>query len=223
MKIHKSTWTIPLLALVSAGLSACSLLQRTSGSGYAYRGSNDYYESVGTTDYRTERAALVRDQAAGEIGYEDAAGLTEDQEQALANRIRLKNAERQITARREREQYFKNRPLIKNDMQRLEFLSQSTYESRERWLEQHGINVSNPNFSSEELSAIEANDVMLGMTKQAVRESWGEPELVEVAGNPIYGNERWKYMQEISSSEGYRTEARIIYFEGGRVAGWEKN
>ena len=60
------------------------------------------------------------------------------------------------------------------------------------------------------------------MSKQAVRESWGEPEAIEVAGNPVFGNERWRFIEQIASSEGYQTEGRMIYFEGGRVVGWER-
>ena len=60
------------------------------------------------------------------------------------------------------------------------------------------------------------------MSKRAVQESWGEPERIEVAGNPTYGNERWKYSTYVSSTEGFNEEERMIYFEGGRVVGWNK-
>jgi hypothetical protein len=215
-------WTIPLAVTFVAGLSACSLLNRSTGSGYAFREGYGTGQDLSLT-YREDRQAYLRDQAANEIGIEGTQELTEQQTTALMSRIRLKNVERQVVGKREREQYFKHRPLMKGDGERLEFLSLPTYEARQRWLNAKNISASSPNFSADELKAIEANDITLGMTKQAVKESWGEPEMVEVAGNPVYGNERWKYLQEVSSSEGYQTETRIIYFESGRVAGWEKN
>lgn len=53
----------------------------------------------------------------------------------------------------------------------------------------------------------------LGMTKTDVLESWGKPSRVEVAGNPMYENERWAY-----SVQG---GPKYIYFESGSVQGWE--
>jgi len=69
---------------------------------------------------------------------------------------------------------------------------------------------------------VDQNDITPGMTKQAVKDAWGEPEAIDVAGNPIYGNERWQYREQITSSEGYQTETRMVYFESGLVVGWEK-
>ena len=59
------------------------------------------------------------------------------------------------------------------------------------------------------------------MTTDQVQESWGEPDLVEVAGNPVYGNKRWKYRKFVSSEDGYTQQTRIVYFEAGKVSGWE--
>ena len=56
---------------------------------------------------------------------------------------------------------------------------------------------------------IDNKDITLGMNQKAVLESWGEPEIVEVAGNPVYGNERWKYSKFVSS-EALGTKANSI-------------
>lgn len=61
--------------------------------------------------------------------------------------------------------------------------------------------------------ATRQSEIMMGMTKQEVMESAGQPDRVEVAGNPRYENERWIY-----SVEG---RSKYIYFESGRVGGWE--
>ena len=69
--------------------------------------------------------------------------------------------------------------------------------------------------------AVSKSDIVLGMNKDAVIESWGEPEAVEVAGNQLYGNEKWVYTEYIPSSEGYQREERVVIFEAGKVVGWQ--
>lgn len=66
--------------------------------------------------------------------------------------------------------------------------------------------------------AIAARDVVLGMTRQQVAASWGEPYEREVAGNGSSGHERWTYGSRYSLSGGKKT----IIFENGRVAGWHR-
>ena len=65
--------------------------------------------------------------------------------------------------------------------------------------------------------AIDARDVVLGMTRQDVTSSWGEPMQREVAGRGSHGNERWTYGSKYSLN-GVRT----VVFENGRVAGWHR-
>ena len=68
--------------------------------------------------------------------------------------------------------------------------------------------------SREEMSAIRNRDVISGMSKDAVVKAWGNPELIEVAGNARHENERWAYYKN----------GRIehIYFENGYVEGWSR-
>lgn len=63
--------------------------------------------------------------------------------------------------------------------------------------------------------AIEMRDVVLGMTRHQVMESWGQPAQREVAGRGIGGHERWIYGSRYSLSG-----SRTVIFENGRVAGW---
>lgn len=65
----------------------------------------------------------------------------------------------------------------------------------------------------ERMFAVRRNDIMMGMSKNDVLESWGKPMRVEVAGNPRYENERWLYRMNGAS--------KYIYFESGQVQGWE--
>lgn len=55
--------------------------------------------------------------------------------------------------------------------------------------------------------------ILLGMSKEDVRDKWGKPARVEIAGNPNYENERWAYT--------YNGATKYIYFEAGVVEGWE--
>lgn len=217
---------IALLGLV-AGAAAintgCAMPGRSFDSGYRGREGFREAESSGETSRSNERRWAERDEAAGELGMASADELSETQQRALAKRIELRRLERsEIDGRREREQYFRVKPLLRSDSDRIEFLRVGSYEGRERWLRAQGVSVNSPKFARDVQDLISRNDVALGMTKQAVRESWGEPEVVEVAGNPVYGNERWKYVEQIASPEGYQSENRMVYFESGRVVGWEK-
>jgi hypothetical protein len=65
----------------------------------------------------------------------------------------------------------------------------------------------------ERMFATRQRDILLGMNKQDVVESWGKPIRVEVAGNPQNENERWLYKMNGAS--------KFIYFEAGEVQGWE--
>ncbi len=64
-------------------------------------------------------------------------------------------------------------------------------------------------------------NLRLGMNKRNVQQRLGSPSVVEVAGNPKYGYERWTYESSVPTMQGYMKERRVIYFERGQVVGWE--
>jgi hypothetical protein len=68
---------------------------------------------------------------------------------------------------------------------------------------------------------INSNDIAIGMSRHDVRESWGIPKLVEVAGAEANGNERWTYQEDIATREGYMLQKKIILFRTDRVVGWK--
>lgn len=201
------------ILILLSGLGGCAVLQRSPDSGYY--GHND--EQV----FRRDRRDAEREDAMEEFGLMPDRALTDREVAAIETRIALKKAEKSLEGKREREQYFTNKPYLRNDRERLEFLRLGSFEARNRWLNAKGIQASTATHAPEIQALIDTNDIALGMTKQAVRDSWGEPELVEVAGNPLYGNERWQYSEQTSSTEGYRSQDRLVYFEAGRVSGWE--
>lgn len=207
-----------VVVLLSLGLSACAMFDRDPRSGY-YREE----ESSGSArmDLYELRKNTVEAEAREELGLMGRPLSTEERG-GLEQRIRLKRLEGQIATRRDKKQYYQIRSLLKNDRERMYFLSLPTYEARERWAANRGLNQKDEVYSDDMAKAIEGNDIALGMTQKAVMESWGDPDAVEVAGSQIYGYERWKYNRYVSGNEGYQKEMRIVYFEGGRVVGWER-
>jgi hypothetical protein len=65
---------------------------------------------------------------------------------------------------------------------------------------------------------ITSSDVITGMSPESVRTAWGEPARVQKPVDSEAGYERWIYQEP--TRIGY-SPTRIVYFEGGRVAGWE--
>ncbi len=118
------------------------------------------------------------------------------------------------------EYYKQAQPALKNDRDKREFLTQKGRSSQKRWLASRGVSETSL-YDSNVQQAIDEGDVSLGMSKDAVLKSWGDPEAIEVAGNPDYGNERWVYTHYEGSTEGYQKQERTLYFERGKVVGWE--
>jgi hypothetical protein len=63
-----------------------------------------------------------------------------------------------------------------------------------------------------ESRAVKVNDITVGMSKNTIVSSWGQPSRVDVAGNPINQNERWSYYES--------GKVRQVFFEAGKVEGW---
>lgn len=61
-------------------------------------------------------------------------------------------------------------------------------------------------------------EIVPGMSMTQVRSLWGEPSEIHVAGTSTSGNERWIYHDGLIRFS--ISSARVIYFERGRVAGW---
>ena len=131
---------------------------------------------------------------------------------------------REYTAYRNAERYFEN------DSVRTYYLSLSPGE-RKNYLayreeaahrkEQEMMTVrtmrspsslGNPLSSASLKYAYEREKIGLGMSKDKVRNLWGMPNSIEIAGDPREQNERWVFHQ--------RGRTSYIYFEGGLVGGW---
>lgn len=205
-----------ILLIPFLGLSACALMDRSERSGYAFE-----TETSSAPDLYRQKQINVEYDAREELGFLGRP-LSEDERRALEYRIRLKRQEGKIATKREKKQYFEVRSALKSDRERLAFLALPTYEARARFAQSRGLGLQEESYSDEVAKVIESNDIALGMSQKGVMESWGDPDAVETAGNAIYGFERWKYNRYVSGAEGYQKEMRIVYFEGGRVVGWER-
>jgi hypothetical protein len=155
-----------------------------------------------------------------ELGFDPKKSLTNEEKKQILDRKKLRNLERKLDSAKERLNYSKILPLLKNDEEKLNYLSIDSIEGKQSWVNRHKIwsrEKENPDF----LQLVEKQDITLGMTQENVRRAWGEPQIIEASGNPIYRNERWKYAKETPTLSGYKKERRYVYFEGGRVVGWE--
>lgn len=156
-----------------------------------------------------------------ELGFDPRGTLSPQELQSVENRKKVRELERRLDSNREKEQYAKALPVMISDQEQVEFLSIPSVEGRQAWLNKNGIlsRVKSP--STEMRDAMESQDIAMQMPMDFVRKAWGEPSAIEVSGNPIYRNERWKYQRYVSTPDGYRSEKRFVYFEGGKVIGWE--
>jgi hypothetical protein len=181
-------------------LISCSYFQRNPDSGYAAP-----QKASATTSTRR-----VSDQNSKP---KKAPGLSE--------KTKLQNLENSLDTKKEVEQYSKMLPYFKSEQEQLEFLSQSDFEARQRWLNENHFTSRPAQITTEMKELVDAQDITLGMPQSLVKKSWGEPDVVEVSGNPAFRNERWRYNKYVSTNDGYKPEKKVVYFEGGRVVGWE--
>ncbi|WP_347356973.1 hypothetical protein [Bdellovibrio sp.] len=208
---------VSILVFVAAmALSGCANLHRSTESGYAGSPQDIRYSDQsdrGTYDRETRQTAY-------ELG-KDPANLSGKDIQEIRNRQQIRQLERSLSSRKEREQYSKILPWLKSDAEKIDFLSVPSIEGRQQWINRNNIWSRSQAPHEEMKGLIETQDIAVGMPQDYVKRSWGDPMSVEVSGNPIYKNERWKYQKFVSAPEGYRKETRYVYFEGGRVVGWE--
>ncbi len=185
-----------LLVALVLGQMSCASFERSSSSGYM--------------DWREGDSAEV---SVTEKGYNERVKYR-------SRRSDIERLESNLRTESEYEFYSQAKPALKTEKEKKEFLSQKGKESQKRWLASRGISETSL-YDTNVRTAIDEGDVVLGMSKDAVLKSWGDPENIEVAGNPDFGSERWVYTHFEGSPEGYQKQERMIYFERGKVVGWE--
>lgn len=205
-------------------------LQRSHESGYASDGSHldrsRYYTSG---EYNQERPFTDKEQLEVErMGYtNENAGDDSIENQSNLNEtkasiaLEIRRREEGLSNRKEQLQYSKALPYFSNNDERLEFLNLSSFQAKQIWLNKKGFSDREKNPDSTLSDIANQSDVAVGMTCDLVKTAWGEPDQVETAGNPIFKNERWKYQRQITSVDGFKPQRKVIYFESGKVVGWE--
>lgn len=176
--------------------TSCTSLKRSRQSGYGNSESYNYKKSY-----------LINEKS--------------NSSPSLVPRSRLKELEKKLDSKKEREQYSKILPWLTTEEEKIEFLSIPSVESRQEWINSKKIWQRSQIPTKEYKDLIDAQDITIGMPMDYVKKAWGEPLAVEHSGNPTYKNERWKYLRQLSTGEGFKQEKRWVYFEGGRVVGWE--
>ena len=120
-------------------------------------------------------------------------------------------------SKRESRRYRSNRELFDSDSERIYYLNlpmedRLGYLSRKRG-DLRRLDFKDTGYSNLERRAIRKRQLFVGMTKGAVRRSWGSPEKVEYAGNPRMENEKWTFYHGRSRKN--------VFFESGIVQGWD--
>lgn len=155
-----------------------------------------------------------------ELGFDPKKTLKDSEIKQITDRKKLRRLERALDSQKERLQYSKVLPWLKGDTEKIEMLSIPTVEGRQVWINKNKI-WSRAKSLEEFDEIVESQDIAIGMPTEYVKKSWGEPDSIEASGNPVYRNERWQYNKQVATPQGYKQERRLVYFEGGRVVGWE--
>lgn len=155
-----------------------------------------------------------------ELGLDPRQEISAEDNTRIRNRKKLRQLERSLDSQKERLQYSKVLPWLNGDQEKIDLLSIPSIEGRQVWINKNKI-WSRAKDLSEFDDVVESQDIAIGMPADYVKRSWGDPDRIETSGNPIYKNERWQYLRQVPTPQGYKQERRSVYFEGGRVVGWE--
>lgn len=199
----KFIFALPLLFnLINVG---CSHFERSGDSGYAKASTKST-----KSGWRKIEANVTENKS-----------LLAKEEPITDHQLKLKQLENSLSTRKEIEQYSRVLPWLKNDEEKLEFLLQPGFEARQKWLTENDMQGRIQRVKTQLKDLVEAQDIALGMPEELVKKSWGEPEAIDVSGNPVFKNQRWRYHKYVSTESGYKNEKKTVFFEGGKVVGWE--
>ncbi len=200
-------------------LCSCSHLDRSPESGYSSASKKSKHLN---TSHSSSLSHQQWQKTLAQLGMSAEELQSPEGQMKFQEALEIKSRELQLTDEREKRQYFQNQPWLKNPQEQLDFLKQNGYYARQMWLRKKGVGKRplEPDEATEDLIA--AKDIALGMPFDYVKKSWGQPDSIDISGNALYGNQRWRYKRYTPSTDGYQLQSRIIYFESGRVAGWEQ-
>ncbi len=201
------------LSLILIFTAGCANLERSNQSGY--RG-----QTYTKTKDTNSAEKIQEQQYVVQLGL-DPQNQGKDLQSLAQTRVLLRQRERSLNNAREKAQYYKYGSLLKDDQERLDFLELGNYEAKQAYLRSMNVGARNQTPPPSIQKAIDNQDITLDMTQEWVRQSWGDPVKVDIAGDPAFKNERWRYIYQQATPDGFRQEKRTVYFEGGRVVGWD--
>lgn len=227
MKSHVINWiaVIAGLTTISLQLTSCNgmtnikTVHSANPESSAVNGKKES-KPTGAIKTGTKLSDLELAKYAYEVGIDPSKELSAEDLAAIEKRKKVRYLERTLDSQKERLNYSKILPWLQNDDEKVSYLLIPSIEGRQSWINKNKIwkrAQSLRDFND----LVDDLDIAAGMPSDYVKKSWGEPVLIEHSGNPIYKNERWKYFKQVSTPNGYRQEKRYVYFEGGRVVGWE--
>jgi hypothetical protein len=207
-----------LLVVLPLTLGACAQFQRSMNSGYASRTPKVVTTYSSTENFRGNDSETTR--MAYEMGF-NPSNMSGEEALQVQQRRQLRDLEKTLESRQAKEQYSKVLPWLKDDSEKIELLNIPSLEGRQAWINRNNIwgRARMPATRMKDL--INSQDIAVGMPMEYVRRAWGDPLAIDVSGNPVYKNERWKYMRNVPGSDGFHQQKRFVYFEGGRVVGWD--
>lgn len=166
----------------------------------------------------------------------------QERDRVFFKKILLK-LERNLKSKEEKRQYYSYKAYLSNDESRIEFLLIPSVGKREVWFKQKksvGFDLEKRKLFR---NLIEKQDVAIGMNQEEVFASLGKPYRIEVAGQRMYRNEIWYYLDVVSevvsqpidwkemevleehgkkSLDTHHHRMNRIYFEEGMVVGWDR-
>lgn len=134
---------------------------------------------------------------------------------------KVRDMEKGLITQQDKALYSKLLPWFSSDEEKLSFLRNSGYEEKQKWVVKTKILNRPAELATRYKRLIDNQDIAIGMPNDLVKKSWGDPLSVESSGNTLYKNEKWRYARTLSTQDGFKNEKRVVYFEGGRVVGWE--
>lgn len=193
-------------------LIGCQGFNRSNDSGYGpgYTSQQDRM----LIDPETRKYAY-------ELGLDPTRELSEQNMKQIQMRKALRDLERKINSEKEKEQYSRVLPYLLSDDEKIHFLSIPTLEGRSQWAQSQGIWGRAKERDLVLQVIAERGDISMGMNGDHVRKAWGDPTSIDVSGNKLFKNERWSFQNFQTTTDGFKKETRHVYFEGGRVVGWD--
>lgn len=134
---------------------------------------------------------------------------------------KIRDLEKNLITQQDKSLYSKLLPWFASEEEQLSFLRNTDYEDKQKWVMKTRILNRPTELANKYKRVIDNQDIAIGMPNDLVKKSWGDPQNIESSGNALYKNEKWRYLRTVSTSDGFKQEKRVVYFEGGRVVGWE--